>query len=109
MGFAITSISTYGQNIFHFGQTLPENSHCGILTTQRASAFGLCALGVASRWGARDLMVLVTVFSVDVEHGVLPSDKIDADLPLNFHPAAIRGPAFSDTPNGALVATGGNA
>jgi len=33
----------------------------------------------------------------------------DRDLPLNFHPAAIRGPAFSDTPNGALVATGGNA
>lgn len=31
-----------------------------------------------------------------------------ADLPLNVHPAAIRGPAFSDTPNRAVVTTGGN-
>ncbi|UAX95109.1 class I SAM-dependent methyltransferase [Ensifer adhaerens] len=31
------------------------------------------------------------------------------DLPLNFHPAAIRAPAVFDTPFGAVGATGGNA
>lgn len=31
------------------------------------------------------------------------------DLPLNFHPAAIRASAVLDTPNGAVGATGGNA
>jgi len=31
------------------------------------------------------------------------------DLPLNFHPAAIRASAVFDTPDGAVGATGGNA
>ena len=31
------------------------------------------------------------------------------DLPLNFHPAAIRASAVFDTPNSAVGATGGNA
>lgn len=31
------------------------------------------------------------------------------DLPLKFHPAAIRASAVFDTPNGAVGATGGNA
>ncbi|MBZ7927602.1 hypothetical protein LAC81_37320 (plasmid) [Ensifer adhaerens] len=39
---------------------------------------------------ARDLMVPVTVFEVDGEYGVLPSDEIDAgdDLEIicEFHP-----------------------
>jgi hypothetical protein len=39
---------------------------------------------------ARDLMVPVTVFSVDGEYGVLPSDEIDASDDLEviheFHP-----------------------
>ena len=33
---------------------------------------------------------------------------VRCDLPLNFHPAAIRASAFFDTPNGAVGATGGN-
>jgi hypothetical protein len=32
-----------------------------------------------------------------------------SDLPLNFHPAAIRAWAVLNTPSGAVVATGGNA
>ncbi len=39
---------------------------------------------------SRDLMVPVTVFAVDSEYGVLPSDEIDADDGLKviheFHP-----------------------
>ncbi len=31
------------------------------------------------------------------------------DLPLKFHPAAIRASAALNTPNGAVGATGGNA
>lgn len=31
------------------------------------------------------------------------------DLPLKFHPAAIRAPAALNTPNGAMGVTGGNA
>ncbi|NRP70944.1 hypothetical protein ILFOPFJJ_01826 [Ensifer psoraleae] len=34
---------------------------------------------------------------------------VQNDLPLNFHPAAIRAPAVFDTPFGAVGATGGNA
>jgi len=41
---------------------------------------------------SRDLMVPVTVFEVDGEYGVLPSDEIDADDDLSviheFHPWA---------------------
>jgi hypothetical protein len=33
---------------------------------------------------SRDLMVPVTVFSVDGEYGVLPSDEIDADDDLQI-------------------------
>ena len=33
----------------------------------------------------------------------------DIDLPLKFHPAAIRSSAVFYTPHGAVVATGGNA
>ena len=33
---------------------------------------------------SRDLMVPVTVFSVDGEYGVLPSDEIDADDDLEI-------------------------
>lgn len=35
--------------------------------------------------------------------------QLDIDLPLIFHPAAIRASAVFDTPNGAAGATGGNA
>ena len=41
---------------------------------------------------ARDLMVPVTVFEVDGEYGVLPSDELDASDDLEviheFHPLA---------------------
>jgi hypothetical protein len=42
---------------------------------------------------------------------VLHSSENDADcdLPLNFHPAAIRASAVFITPLGAVGATGGNA
>lgn len=41
--------------------------------------------------------------------GLALSDLAGLDLPLNFHPAVIREPAFYDTPNGAVLATGENA
>ncbi|WP_412549829.1 hypothetical protein, partial [Sinorhizobium meliloti] len=42
---------------------------------------------------------------------IIPAKNVHAlsDLPLKFHPAAIRASAVFDTPNGAVGATGGNA
>jgi len=38
-----------------------------------------------------------------------PANNYGRDLPLNFHPTAIRASAVLTTPIGVLVATGGNA
>jgi hypothetical protein len=54
-----------------------------------------------SRWAA--------VSSIAAKVGCSAHTLNEADLPLNFHPAAIRASAFFVTPNGAVGATGGNA
>ena len=41
--------------------------------------------------------------------GTAEDELIALDLPLKFHPAAIRASAVFDTPDGAVGATGGNA
>ncbi len=53
------------------------------------------------------------VTGADFFNAIPPSDKFmmhcSFDLPLNFHPTAIRASAVLTTPIGVLVATGGNA
>ncbi|WP_306840225.1 hypothetical protein, partial [Neorhizobium huautlense] len=53
--------------------------------------------------------MLICVFSYNVGstlHNCI--DSILSDLPLKFHPAAIRALAFFDKPNGVVGATSGN-
>ncbi len=56
----------------------------------------------------------ITIESLgNLAQNMIPDTRLapsnETDLPLNFHPTAIRASAALNTPNGAVGATGGNA
>ena len=77
-----------------------EEQIIGILKEQEA---GAKTADVCRKHGISD----ATFYKYKAKYGGM--DVSDADLPLNFHPTAIRASAVLNTPSGAVVATGGNA